>query len=147
MVDKKKSKAKDVAFRAVKAAAKAAIVCLLYLFLTPLLASIREFNPEFMSATETFVVVFIVLMILGDLTARTIFQCFFSAARSLFVITYLIFSLQSGVISVAFENFSLTVNLTMLYAIAVLLSLLGFARSLMQAINFMGERAEGSIQP
>jgi hypothetical protein len=83
-------------------------------------------------------------MIIGDLTENTIFQYFFSTARSLLVIAYLIFSVGDGVISVGFENFNLTVNLTMFYAIAVLLSLLGFVRSVLQAINFMSERAERS---
>jgi cell division protein FtsX len=35
----------------------------------------------------------------------------------------------------------------MFYAIAVLLSLLGLTKSVLQTINFMKERAESSIQP
>jgi hypothetical protein len=150
MVEEKKnsqSKVKDLAFRVVKATLKAVLVYLLYFFLAPLFAPIFKLVPGFMGTIETIVVVFIVLMVLGDLTERTIFQCFFSTARSLFVVAYLILSLGDGIINVGFENFSLTVNLTMLYTIAVLLSLLGLARSVLQAINFMNERAESSIQP
>ena len=46
--------------------------------------------------------------------------------------------------STSYENFSLTVNLTLFYTVAVLLSLLGFARTILQAINFMHERAESN---
>jgi hypothetical protein len=150
MVEAKKnsqSKVKDVAFRVVKATVKAVLVYLFYFFLASLFAPIFELVPGFMGTIETFVVVFIVLTVLGDLTERTIFQCFFSTARSLFVIAYLILSLGDGMINVGFEDFSLTVNLTMFYTIAVLLSLLGLARSMLQTINFMNERAESSIQP
>jgi uncharacterized ion transporter superfamily protein YfcC len=150
MVEEKKSsqsKVKNVAFRVVKATLKAVLVYLLYFFLTLSLAPIFKLIPRFMGSIETFVVVFIVLMILGDLTERTIFQCFFSTARSLFVITYLILSLGNGIINIGFENFSLTVNLTMFYTIAALLSLLGLARSMLQAINFINERAESATQP
>jgi uncharacterized ion transporter superfamily protein YfcC len=150
MVEVKKNSqsiVKNVAFRVVKATVKALLVYLLYFFLASLLAPIFKLVPGFMGTIETFVVVFIVLMVLGDLTERTIFQCFFSTARSLFVIAYLILSLGNGVINVGFENLSLSVNLTMLYTIAMLLSLLGLARSVLQAINFVYERAESSIQP
>jgi uncharacterized ion transporter superfamily protein YfcC len=149
MVEEKKSgqsNVKNVAFRVVKATLRVVVVYLLYFFLAPLLAPIFKLVPGFAGTIETFVVVFIVLMVLGDLAERTIFQCFFSTARSLFVIAYLILSLGDGIINVGFENFSLSVNLTMFCTIAVLLSLLGLARSVLQAINFMNERAESSIQ-
>jgi uncharacterized ion transporter superfamily protein YfcC len=150
MVEKKKSsqsKVKNVTFRIVKATLKAVLVYLLYFFLTLSLTPIFKLIPGLMGSIETFFVVFIVLMILGDLTERTIFQCFFNTARSLLVIAYLILSLGNGIINIGFENFSLTVNLAMFYTIAALLSLLGLARSMLQAINFINERAENATQP
>lgn len=102
-----------------------------------------------MESIEVFVAVYIVLMILGDLTERTVFQYFFSTARALFFMAYLLLSMGDGLISTSYENFSLTVNLTLFYTIAVTLSLLGFASSILQAINFMSERAEetSGLQP
>ena len=152
MVEEKKSSQhaiKDVSFRVVKATVKAALIYVAYFFLAPLLAPIFELVPSLMGTIEAFVIVYIVLMIMGDLTERTIFQYFFSTARSLFVIAYLIISLGDGIISVGYENFSLSVNLTMFYTFAVVLSLLGFARSVLQAINFLNERVETSsgLQP
>lgn len=126
---------------------KAVLVYLLYFFLTPLLTSIATFVPGFAATVDTFVIIFIVLMILGDLTERTIFQCFFGIAKALFVVFYLVLSLKNGIVNVTFESLNLTVNLTMLYAIATLLSLLGLARVMLQLINFMNERAESTVQP
>jgi hypothetical protein len=114
-----------------------------------MLAPLFGLIPSFMESIEVFVAVYIVLMILGDLTAKTVFQYFFGTARVLFFMAYLLLSMGDGVFSTTYENFSLTVNLTLFYAIAVTLSLLGFARTLLQAINFMHEKAEASsnLQP
>jgi hypothetical protein len=150
MVEAKKgsqSKVRNVAVKALKATVKALLVYLLYFLLAPLLAPIFGLVPGLVGTIDMFVVVFIVLMILGDLTERTIFQYFFGVARALLVVFYLVLSMGNGTISVGFENLSLSVDLTMLYAIAALLSLLGLARAMLQTINFMNERAESRYQP
>ena len=102
-----------------------------------------------MESIEAFVAFYIVLMILSDLTEKTVFQYFFNTARALFFMGYLLLSMGDGVLSTSYENFSLTVNLTLFYTIAITLSLLGFASSILQAINFMSERAEATsgLQP
>jgi hypothetical protein len=91
---------------------------------------------------ETFFIVYIVLMIVGNLTSGTIYQHFFNAAKALFVIGYMLFSLGGGVFGTSFENVSLMVDLRMFLVIAVLLSLLGLAKTVLQAINYMSEKAE-----
>jgi hypothetical protein len=127
-----------------KATVKAILVYLIYFLLVPMLATLFELIPGFMESLEVFVIVYIVLMILGDLTSKTVFQYFFSTARALFFMAYLLLSMGDGVFNTSYENFSLTVNLTLFYTVAVLLSLLGFARTILQAINFMHEKAEAS---
>jgi hypothetical protein len=141
---KRKNLVKDISFRVAKASVKAILVYLLYFLVVWLLAPLFELIPGFVDSIEVFVAVYIVLMILSDLTAHTVFQYFFSSARSLFFMAYLLFSMGDGVFNTSYENFSLTVNLTLFYTVAVLLSLLGFARTILQAINFMHERAEAS---
>ena len=141
---KSKNLVKDVSFRVAKATVKAILVYLIYFLLVPMLAPLFELIPGFMESLEVFVIVYIVLMILGDLTSKTVFQYFFSTARALFFMAYLLLSMGDGVFNTSYENFSLTVNLTLFYTVAVLLSLLGFARTILQAINFMHEKAEAS---
>jgi hypothetical protein len=141
---KSKNLVKDISFRVAKATLKAILVYLIYFLLMPMLAPLFELIPGFMESLEVFVIVYIVLMILGDLTSKTVFQYFFSTARALFFMAYLLLSMGDGVFNTSYENFSLTVNLTLFYTVAVLLSLLGFARTILQAINFMHERAEAS---
>jgi len=146
---KSKNLVKDISFRIAKATVKAILVYLIYFFVAPMLAPLLEFIPGFAESIEAFIVFYIVLMILSDLTAKTILEHFFNTARALFFMGYLLLSMGNGVFSTSYESFSLTVNLTMFYAIAVTLSLLGFAKTILQAINFMSERAEetSDLQP
>jgi hypothetical protein len=141
---KSKNLVKDISFRVAKATVKAMLVYLIYFLLMPMLAPLFELIPGFIESLEVFVVIYIVLMILGDLTAKTVFQYFFSTARALFFMAYLLLSMGDGVFNTSYENFSLTVNLTLFYTVTVLLSLLGFARTILKAINFMHEKAEAS---
>jgi hypothetical protein len=141
---KSKNLVKDISFRVAKAAVKAILVYLLYFLVAPMLAPLFGLIPGLLESIEVFVAVYIVLMILGDLTSNTVFQYFFGTARALFFMSYLLLSMGDGVFSTSYENFSLTVNLTVFYTIMVLLSLLGVARTILQAINFMHEKAEAS---
>jgi uncharacterized ion transporter superfamily protein YfcC len=144
MVEEKKrqNKVKDIAFRVARASVIAILMYVLYLLVASLLTPVFDFVPWLAGTIEVFVTVYIVLMILGDLTRGTIFQQFFNVARSLFLIGYLLVSMGDGVISTSYESFSLTINLAMFYTFSVVLSLLGLARTVLQAINFMNERAE-----
>jgi hypothetical protein len=135
---------RDVSFRVAKATVKAIFVYLIYFLLVPMLAPLLELIPGFVESLEVFVIVYILLMILGDLMAKTVFQYFFSTAQALFFMAYLLISMGDGVFNTSYENFSLTVNLSLFYTVAVLLSLIGLARTLLQAINFMSERAEAN---
>ena len=139
---KSKNLVKDISFRVATATTKAILVYLIYFLLVPMLAPLFGLIPGFIESIEVFVAVYIVLMILSDLTAKTVFQYFFNTARALFFMGYLILSMGDGVLSASYENFSLTVNLTLFYAIAATISLFGFARTILQAINFMHEKAE-----
>lgn len=141
---KTKNLVKDVSFRVAKATVRAILVYLLYFFLMPMLSPLFEMVPGFVESIEAFVIIYIVLMILGDLTAKTVFQHFFNTARSLFFLGYLILSMGDGVFSANYESFSISVNLTLFYAIAATLSLLGFARTFLQAINFLHEKSEAT---
>ena len=138
---------KDIAFRIAKATVKATLVYLLYFFTAPLLSPVFGFVPDFMEMIEVFVTIYIVLMILGDLTERTVFHCFFNAAKALFIVAYMVFAVGDGVINVPADSFSLTVNLSFFYTIAATLGLLGLAKAIMEAIHFMSERAESGLKP
>jgi len=137
-----KKKIRNFTFKALKATVKGILFYAIYFVLWMFLAPISDMVPGFQQMIETFVIVYICLMIVGELASGTIFQYFFNVAKALFVIGYLIFSLNGGIFGLTFQNVSLMVDLRLFLAIAMLLSLLGLARSVLQAINYMNEKAE-----
>ena len=137
-----KKKIRNFTFKALKATVKGILFYAIYFVLWMFLAPISDMVPGFQQMIETFVIVYICLMIVGELASGTIFQYFFNVAKALFVIGYLIFSLKGGIFGLTFQNVSLMVDLRLFLAIAMLLSLLGLAKSVLQAINYMNEKAE-----
>ncbi|MBX5321167.1 MAG: hypothetical protein QHH12_02525 [Candidatus Bathyarchaeota archaeon] len=137
-----KSVAKKFAFKALKAFLKSFLFYILYLFVWSFLAPITEFVPGLQQTVENFVIVYIALGVLGDLVADTVFQYFFSTAKALFVIGYLALTLNGGMLNLTYRNIALTVDLRLFLMVAILLSLLGLAKSMLQAISYMNKKAE-----
>lgn len=133
---------REITFKALKATLKGVLFYGIYFVLWMFLSPISEFVPGLQQTVETFVTVYVSLMIVGELTSGTIFEYFFNAAKALFVILYLILSLKGGIIDLTFQNISFVVDLRLFLGIAMLLSLLGLAKSMLQAINFLSGRAE-----
>ncbi|MDH5483083.1 MAG: hypothetical protein OEY22_09430 [Candidatus Bathyarchaeota archaeon] len=129
-------------FRALKATIKGALFYAFYFVLWMFLAPFSELIPGLQQMVETFVIVYIILMVIGELASDTIFQYFFNAAKALFVISYFVLSLNGGIFGMTFENVSLTIDIRLFLVVAMLLGLLGFAKSVIQAVNYMNTRAE-----
>lgn len=127
------------------ATVKATLLYGIYFILWTFLDPVSAFLPGLHAMVETFVVVYIVLMIIGDLTSGTILQHFFNTAKALFIICYLLISFQGGVMTLTFQNINLMVDLRIILTIATILGLLGLAKAMMQAINFLNERSELSL--
>lgn len=130
------------AFKVVKAAIKATIVIVIYTILIQFLAPVSAMIPGLQQMIQTFTIVYVVLMIISDLASGTLFQHVFNAAKALFVMIYLVFYLNAGIFEYTFENVNLIVDLRLFLVISMLLGLLGLARSVLQAINYVSERAE-----
>jgi len=139
--DSKKT-VRNFTFKALKATVKGTLFYGIYFVLWMYLAPISGIVPDLQQMVETFVIVYIFLIIVGELTSRTVFQYFFNVAKALFVIGYLIFSFKSGIFGLTFQNVRLMIDFRLFLVIAMLLSLLGLAKSVFQAINYMNEKAE-----
>ncbi|MEM3640334.1 MAG: hypothetical protein QXH37_00180 [Candidatus Bathyarchaeia archaeon] len=137
-----KVKFRKIAFRALKTALKGVIFYTLYLVLLMFLAPATQIIPAFQQTIETFFMIYLALMIVGELTSGTILQHFFNTAKALFIILYLILALGSGIVNLTFQGLNVLVDIRIFLIIAMLLSLLGLAKSTLQAINYLGERAE-----
>jgi hypothetical protein len=138
----KKKKIRKWLFTIAKAAIKTAVVCIIYVIVSRLLAPVSSFIPNLQQMIENFVIVYVVLMVISELASGTVFQYIFSASRSGFVIAYLIVSLNSGIFNYTFGKVSLMVDLRAFLIIVMLLELVGLARSVIQEIDFVSQKAE-----
>ncbi len=129
-------------FKILKATIKGVLFYAVYFVLWMFISPVSELIPGFQQMVEVFVIIYVFLIIVGELTSGTIFQHFFNAAKSLFTICYLILSLNGGMFGITFQNVNLMVDLRLFLIIAISLGLLGFAKSVLQGINYMSEKAE-----
>jgi uncharacterized ion transporter superfamily protein YfcC len=128
--------------RALIATIKGAILYAVYFVLSQFLAPLSQFIPGFQQIVETFVTVYIILIIIAELTSGSILQHFFNAAKSLFVVAYLIVSLGTGALSLTFQGLNFVVDIHLFLVIAMLLGLVGLAKSVLQTIHYLNEKAE-----
>jgi len=134
--------AKKLILRTLKAFLKSLVFYMAYLFVWSFFAHFESYVPGLGRTVENFVTVYVLLGFFGDLVAETVFQHFFSVAKALFVVGYLTLTLNGGILNLNYMGVSLTVDLRLFLSAAVLLSLLGLARSMLQAINYANKRSE-----
>jgi len=140
-----KTHLREITHKVLRATIKCVIFYATYFVISTLLTPVSGMFPGFQQTVEVFVMVYISLIVAGELVSGTIFQHFFNAAKALFVILYLISSLKGGIVSMSFQNVNLILDLRLFLIVATLLGLLGLAKSMLQAINFLNEKAEPSL--
>ncbi|MEM3703094.1 MAG: hypothetical protein QXX79_01525 [Candidatus Bathyarchaeia archaeon] len=72
----------------------------------------------------------------------TIYKYIFIIARAFFLIIYIAYSTNFGVLTINFEGFNFTVEFIPLLAIMVAINLVSIARGLLQAIEFAAQSPE-----
>ena len=141
--EKPESIPRQLVFRALKATLKGIFFYFLYFILwTMFLAPLAFLVPNLQATIETFLAVYILLIVIGEFAHGTVFQHFFDAAKTLFIIGYLLLSLKGGIVSLTYQEIILTVDLRLFLMFAILLSLLGLSKSVLQAINYLTQKTE-----
>jgi hypothetical protein len=133
---------RKVVFRASKATIKGSVFYGVYFLLSQYMAPIFVLVPSFQQMLEAFVITYVVLLVAGELIRGTVYQHFLNMAKALFVVGYLMFSMGSGVINLSMGSVNIAVDLRLILTFAVLLSLLGVAKAVLEAVNYMSEKAE-----
>jgi hypothetical protein len=136
---------RKILFRASKATIKGSIFYGVYFVLSQYMAPIFTVVPSFQQTIESFVIAYTVLLIAGELTGGTVYQHFLNVAKALFVVGYLMLSMNSGVIELTLGSIRIAVDFRLILTAAVLLSLLGVAKAVLQAVDYMSLKAEPPI--
>jgi len=135
---------------------KAVVKCLLwfiFLYVVPMfiISSLSEFAPELFSRYEQMLPVFVAIILFfvaaGELTSGTIFQHAFNIGKALILMIFIVVALEGGIVALDFQGFHLIADLRIYLAMLLTIDLLGLAKSVLQAINFLAEKLESEKLP
>lgn len=133
---------KDLQRRCIITAVKVIIILVLYSLAMAFLLPIFDAVPDFIPSVEAFAIIYVVLMVIGDLTVRTICQPVVGCAKAMLAIFFIIFALGETAVSVTTANFSLTLDMGLVFSAGAILSLFGLVSAILETISFLNERAE-----
>jgi len=129
-----------------KAALLAVLTYLPMYFLSAFMRPLQPFFPWYEPLTNIFMATFIIFVIVGVFFSGTIFQYMFGVARMLVSMLFFICVLNGGIVTLALPIEGVTVNvmldLTVVLAMLVLTCLLGIAKNVIQAIDFVSGKVE-----
>jgi len=130
---------------------KAVIKSLLYfvfLYLVPMLfvSQMSAFAPEVFVRYEQFLNLYIAIVIFfvvaSELTSGTILQHGFNVGKAIIIMIFFVLALDGGVVQLDFEGIHILADLRIYLTILISINLLGLAKSILQAINFLSEKTE-----
>jgi hypothetical protein len=128
--------------RVLKGVAKATIVIIITLVILQFLTPLQQIIPNVKTLVETYVLISVVFIIAGELTKGTIYQYGLSMGKAFFFIGYSIYALNNGIISQSMMGVTFSVNLQIFLIMIILIGMIDFAKSLLQMINYLAEKAE-----
>ena len=133
---------KKVASRVLRAALAGFITFLLVYFLSTLLYPPEALPPGYEPLFDVFVAIVVFFAVVIELSSGTILKYAFSAARALILIMYFVYALHGGIITTEMEMAHIMVDLRGFLAMLIFVNLLGLAKSILEAVDFLSEKEE-----
>jgi len=125
-----------------KAGIKAVLIYIVYFIFMLLVQPFFELIGQYSLLIDIFFMVIIAFTFLTEFFSGTIVKYMIEFSKSLFIIFYFVASLNSGIIDISMENVSIIVNLRFFLLMLVLINLIGMAKTVLSAINFLHEKSE-----
>jgi len=107
-----------------------------------MLTPLSRFFPRVNALIETYVEIFVVFTILSDLTKDTIYQPILGMGKAFIFIGYTLYALNTGIVTQTIQSITFSVNLQVFLLMIILIGTLDFAKSLLQIINHIANKAE-----
>lgn len=148
MVEKGNTKSfvRKIVPRVFKAAFLAVLTYIPMYFLSAVTRPLQPFFPWYEPLTNIFAATFIIFLVVGVFSSGTIFQYVFGVARMLVLMLFFICVLNGGIVTLAVPTGGVTMrimlDLTVVLAMLVLTCLLGIAKNVIQAIDFVSGKVE-----
>ncbi len=128
-----------------KALFKTAIVYIFFLIFSAFIAPFEGLIGH-QALFTALVALYLFFVFVTEFARGTIFHHIFSIANSLMIVLYFAYVLNASVLNFTIEQFNLVVDLRFFLAIFVLGGMLGFARGILQLLNWMNEKEEQWLQ-
>jgi len=139
---------KKIVLRVFKAALWGFITYLLVYYPLMLVYPFKLLPSGYNQVFNVFVTIVVFFAVVTKLFSGTILEYAFSIAKTLIIVTYFFYIFNGGVISLTIPVSETTVNLVLnlkaFLAMLIFVNLLGLAKSILQAMNFLARKAETS---
>lgn len=149
---------KSLARKILPRIAKAAIKAVLYLALTYiipmfLISRISQFAPEILTGYGQFLGLFtgiiLFFVIASELTSGAVLQHALNFGKALVLIMFFLIALNGGIMSFNMnfggQPIGIWVDLRVFLLMLITIDLLGLAKSMLQAVNFLSEKGEQQL--
>ena len=130
---------------------KATVMGLLWFFLLYALPTLflsellEEVLPGYTQLLSIFAIVIVFFVVVSELLAGTIFQYAFNIGKALVFMAFFIYALNGGFIAFDLEFVHIEADLRVYLAMLLTIDFLGLAKSLLQAIDFLGKKTERQL--
>jgi len=122
---------------------------LLYVVPMLIISSLSKFAPEIFSSyghlLQVFVAIVLFFVVASELTSGTILQHAFNIGKALILMIFIVIGLQGGIVALDFQGFHVVADLQIYIAMLLTIDLLGLAKNVLQAINFLSEKDESQL--
>jgi len=112
--------------------------CLLFSWLM-ISAALADWFPEYQMLFAVFAWATVFFTFAIRVTDNTIFKYCFIIGRAFFLIIYIVYATNGGILTLDFMNFHFTLEFIPLLSLMILVNLLAMARGVLQAIEFTSE--------
>lgn len=130
---------------------KATVMGLLWFFLLYALPTLflsellEEVLPGYTQLLSIFAIVIVFFVVVSELLAGTIFQYAFNIGKALVFMAFFIYALNGGFIAFDLEFVHIEADLRVYLAMLLTIDFLGLAKSLLQAVDFLGKKTERQL--
>lgn len=124
-------------FRIAKAALITAVTGVAWLILWLFTSMFSASYPQYSTFFEILAWAMLFFTFATTLSEGTIYKYIFIAMRAFFLMVYVVYATNFGLLSFNFESLSLTIEFVPLVALMVLVNLIDMARGLLEAVEFV----------
>ncbi|UCD96497.1 MAG: hypothetical protein JSV35_00120 [Candidatus Bathyarchaeota archaeon] len=130
-----------LARRIVKASIKVAIICLLFYAFSQLVSSLQEFY-KFESLSVVFLILVVAFTFANELSQGSVFNPVLKIGYSFIMMIYFALAMHGSTVQFQVESVALMIDLRFFFGLFILFSLLGFARNLLNLIDWINDKDE-----